>query len=122
MLQRLETGRPRTVTNKPRNNMMKRTLIATGVAAGLLALPGLSVAQGGGFVEDAKANLSLRNLYYDGDYKNATGAPSDREWGQGFMLRFNSGSTQGPVGLGLEIGRASCRERVEVGGGAGAVR
>lgn len=25
--------------------MMKRTLIATGVAAGLLALPGLSVAQ-----------------------------------------------------------------------------
>ena len=83
--------------------MMKRTLIATGVAAGLLALPGLSVAQGGGFVEDAKANLSLRNLYYDGDYKNATGAPSDREWGQGFMLRFNSGYTQGPVGLGLDV-------------------
>src|SRR5690554_4675501 len=75
MLQRLETGRPRTVTNKPRNNMMKRTLIATGVAAGLLALPGLSVAQGGGFVEDAKANLSLRNLYYDGDYKNASRQP-----------------------------------------------
>src|SRR5690606_2194461 len=88
MLQRLETGRPRTVTTKPRNNMMKRTL---------------SVAQGGGFVEDAKANLSLRNLYYDGDYKNATGAPSDREWGQGFMLRFNSGYTQGPVGLGLDV-------------------
>ncbi|NLY58910.1 MAG: OprD family porin, partial [Gammaproteobacteria bacterium] len=52
---------------------MKRTLIATGVAAGLLALPGLSVAQGGGFVEDAKANLSLRNLYFDGDYKDAPG-------------------------------------------------
>src|SRR5690554_2892552 len=103
MLQRLETGRPRTVTNKPRNNMMKRTLIATGVAAGLLALPGLSVAQGGGFVEDAKANLSLRNLYFDGDYKDAPGSPSDRDWGQGFMLKFNSGYTQGPIGFGMDV-------------------
>src|SRR5690606_39898406 len=103
MLQRLETGRPRTVTNKPRNDMMKRTLIATGVAAGLLALPGLSVAQGGGFVEDAKANLSLRNLYYDGDSKNATGAPSDREWRQGIMLRLNAGHTPSRLGLGLDV-------------------
>lgn len=82
---------------------MKRTLIASAVAAGLLSLPALAVAQSGGFVEDAKANLTLRNLYFDGDYKNATGAPSDREWGQGFMLRFNSGYTQGPVGLGLDV-------------------
>ena len=83
--------------------MMKRTLIATGVAAGLLALPGLSVAQGGGFVEDAKANLSLRNLYFDGDYKDAPGSPSDRDWGQGFMLKFNSGYTQGPIGFGMDV-------------------
>ncbi|WP_185268168.1 OprD family porin [Halopseudomonas xiamenensis] len=82
---------------------MKRTLIASAVAAGLLSLPALAVAQSGGFVEDAKANLTLRNLYFDGDYKNATGAPSDREWGQGFMLKFNSGYTQGPVGLGLDV-------------------
>ena len=82
---------------------MKKSLIAAGVAAGLLALPGLSVAQSGGFVEDAKANLSLRNLYFDGDYKNATNAPSDREWGQGFMLKFNSGYTQGPIGFGLDV-------------------
>ena len=82
---------------------MKRTLIATGVAAGLLALPGLSVAQGGGFVEDATAKLSLRNLYFDGDYKNADNAPSDRDWGQGFMLRFNSGYTQGPIGFGMDV-------------------
>ncbi|PRB79988.1 OprD family porin [Pseudomonas sp. MYb185] len=82
---------------------MKRTLIASAVAAGLLSLPTLSVAQGGGFVEDAKANLSLRNLYFDGDYKNSPNSPSDREWGQGFMLKFNSGYTQGPVGLGLDV-------------------
>lgn len=82
---------------------MRRTLIATGVAAGLLALPGLSVAQSGGFVEDAKATLSLRNLYFDGDYKNADNAPSDRDWGQGFMLKFNSGYTQGPIGFGMDV-------------------
>ncbi|MFA5678583.1 MAG: OprD family outer membrane porin [Pseudomonas sp.] len=82
---------------------MKKTLIASGIAAGLLALPGLSVAQGGGFVEDAKANLSLRNLYFDGDYKDANNAPSEREWGQGFMLKFNSGYTQGPIGFGLDM-------------------
>lgn len=82
---------------------MRRTLIASGVAAALLALPGVSVAQGGGFIEDAKANLSLRNLYFDGDFKNADNAPSDREWGQGFMLKFNSGYTQGPVGFGMDV-------------------
>lgn len=82
---------------------MKRTLIATGVAAGLLALPGLSVAQGGGFVEDAKANLSLRNLYFDGDYRNDNDKPSDRDWGQGFMLKFNSGYTRGPIGFGMDV-------------------
>lgn len=82
---------------------MRRSLIATGVAAGLLALPGLTAAQSGGFVEDAKANLSLRNLYFDGDYKNETDAPSEREWGQGFMLKFNSGYTQGPIGFGMDV-------------------
>src|SRR5690554_2944552 len=92
-----------TLHKHPRSSMMKRTLIASAVAAGLLSLPTLSVAQGGGFVEDAKANLSLRNLYFDGDYKNSPNSPSDREWGQGFMLKFNSGYTQGPVGLGLDV-------------------
>lgn len=82
---------------------MKRTLIASSITAGLLALPGLSIAQGGGFVEDAKANLNLRNLYFDGDYKNADNAPSDREWGQGFMLKFDSGYTRGPVGFGMDV-------------------
>ena len=94
---------------------MKRTLIATGVAAGLLALPGLSVAQGGGFVEDAKANLSLRNLYFDGDYKNEDDAPSDREWGQGFMLQFNSGYTQGLIGFGMDVS-ARAGIRLDSGG------
>ena len=97
---------------------MKRTLIATGVAAGLLALPGLSVAQGNGFVEDAKATLSLRNLYFDGDYKNADNAPSDRDWGQGFMLKFNSGYTQGPIGFGMDVS-ARAGIRLDSGGKSG---
>ena len=97
---------------------MKRTLIAAGVAAGLLALPGLSVAQSNGFVEAAKATLSLRNLYFDGDYKNADNAPSDRDWGQGFMLEFNSGYTQGPIGFGMDV-YARAGIRLDSGGKRG---
>ncbi|SDR91327.1 outer membrane porin, OprD family [Halopseudomonas litoralis] len=81
---------------------MKKTLIASSVAAALLALPTLSVAQSAGFVEDAKATLGLRNLYFNGDTREG-GAPRDEEWGQGFMLKFNSGYTQGPIGFGLDV-------------------
>lgn len=81
---------------------MKKTLIASSVAAGLLAMPALSVADSKGFVEDAKANLSLRNLYFNGDPREGNDAPRKEEWGQGFLLNFQSGYTQGPVGLGLD--------------------
>lgn len=80
---------------------MKKTLIASSVAAGLLAMPALSVADSKGFVEDAKANLSLRNLYFNGDPREGNDARTE-EWGQGFLLNFQSGYTQGPVGLGLD--------------------
>lgn len=81
---------------------MKKTLIASSIAAGLLALPALSVAQSNGFVEDAKANLSLRNLYFNNDPREGTNAARDEEWGQGFLLNFQSGYTQGPIGFGLD--------------------
>ncbi|MEJ6656701.1 MAG: OprD family porin [Pseudomonas sp.] len=85
---------------------MRKTLIASSIAAAVLALPTLSMAQpqsqSGGFVEDAKANLSLRNLYFNGDTREG-GVARDEEWGQGFMLKFNSGYTQGPIGFGLDV-------------------
>lgn len=97
---------------------MKKTLIASSVAAGLLAMPALSVAESNGFVEDAKANLNLRNLYYNGDPREGTNAPRDEEWGQGFLLNFQSGYTQGPIGLGLDA-LAQAGIRLDSGGRKG---
>src|SRR5690606_28036896 len=85
---------------------MRKTLIASSVAAAVLALPTLSMAQapnnGFSFVDDAKATLGLRNLYFNGDYREGTGE-DDKAWGQGFMLDFQSGYTQGPVGFGMDV-------------------
>ncbi len=85
---------------------MKKTLIASSIAAAVLAVPTLAMAQtqsnGFSFVDDAKATLGLRNLYFNGDYREGDGA-DDKAWGQGFMLNFQSGYTQGPVGFGLDV-------------------
>ncbi|WP_462384133.1 OprD family porin [Pseudomonas sp. Marseille-QA0892] len=53
-----------------------------------------------GFVEDASATLLLRNTYFNRDYKN--GAPDAKTWGQGFIANFQSGFTQGTVGVGVD--------------------
>lgn len=54
-----------------------------------------------GFVEDTKANLSMRNFYINQDERD-TDRPSVREWGQGFILNVQSGFTEGPVGFGVD--------------------
>jgi outer membrane porin, OprD family len=60
-------------------------------------------ASAAGFVEDSKATLELRNYYFNQDNRSGPAAPSKQEeWGQGFMLNYTSGFTQGPVGFGLD--------------------
>ncbi|MBT2298429.1 OprD family porin [Pseudomonas fluorescens] len=55
------------------------------------------------FISDSKANLSLRNLYFNNDNRDGTAAPSKtEEWGQAFMLNYQSGFTDGTVGFGLD--------------------
>ncbi|NHN76241.1 OprD family porin [Azotobacter chroococcum] len=80
----------------------------------LLTLCGclLPLAAQGGFVEDSHLSLELRNFYMNRDYRDA-GLPDTprhkgqskakaEDWGQGFMLRFESGFSDGPVGFGLD--------------------
>ncbi|NWA05799.1 OprD family outer membrane porin [Pseudomonas gingeri] len=55
-----------------------------------------------GFIEDGKATLDLRNFYFNQDTRNQQAA-SDREWGQAFMLNYQSGFTEGLVGFGLDL-------------------
>ena len=72
--------------------------------AGLAACVWISLpqaVQAAGFIDDSSANLTLRNYYFDRDYKGASVQSAAREWAQGFILNFSSGFTNGPVGFGL---------------------
>ncbi|PHN17192.1 OprD family porin [Pseudomonas sp. ICMP 561] len=59
-------------------------------------------ANADGFTEDSKATLTLRNYYFDRDYKGATSQSAAREWAQGGVAKFTSGFTSGPLGFGLD--------------------
>ncbi|MHC8375381.1 OprD family porin [Pseudomonas sp. MDT1-16] len=69
------------------------------VSAGILAsLSAELMAQG--FLEDSQGKLSLRNYYFNDDYRE--GGNDRREWAQGFLLNLQSGYTEGTVGFGLD--------------------
>lgn len=55
------------------------------------------------FIDDSKASLQLRNYYLNRDFRQ-DGAKQAKaaEWAQGFVSRFESGFTEGPIGLGLD--------------------
>jgi len=84
---------------------MQHTLLASAITLGLLTttLPVLAQAQEG-FVEGASATLGARNFYINQDNRSGDASPSKgEEWGQGFLLNFQSGYTPGPVGFGLDV-------------------
>ncbi|WP_350646934.1 OprD family porin [Pseudomonas sp. HY13-MNA-CIBAN-0226] len=53
-----------------------------------------------GFLEDSQGKLTLRNYYFNDDYRD--GGNDRREWAQGFLLNLQSGYTEGAVGFGLD--------------------
>lgn len=57
------------------------------------------------FYEDSKANLTLRNFYYNHDLRDSRAPAQSKieEWAQGFIFRAQSGYTDTPVGLGLDV-------------------
>ncbi|WP_163009816.1 OprD family porin [Pseudomonas viridiflava] len=80
------------------------------------ALPSLllSVApwvSAGGFIEDSKLKLQLRNVYFNENFRDEHGlstratltAKSERtEWAQGLLLDYQSGFTPGVLGFGVD--------------------
>jgi hypothetical protein len=54
-----------------------------------------------GFVEDSSLSVFARNAYFGRDRKG--GAQDKAEWGQSFVGKFQSGFTQGQVGVGLDL-------------------
>ncbi len=78
---------------------MNRSTLALAIAFGILA----QQASAAGFIEDSKATLGLRNLYFDRDAKNTPNNNAEvSEWGQGFIFNYSSGFTEGTVGFGLD--------------------
>lgn len=77
-----------------------RLLLGAVMASGLCPP---AMAADGGFFEDAKTDLLLRNYYFNRDFRDH-GAPKSQveEWAQGGILTFNSGYTPGTVGFGLD--------------------
>ncbi|PYB85242.1 MULTISPECIES: OprD family porin [Pseudomonas] len=91
--------------------VMKWSMIALAVAAGTSQMAvASSQDESKGFVEDSKLNVKMRNLYFSRDYRNTESAGNklaglrhdQREWGQGFIGTFESGFTQGTVGVGVD--------------------
>lgn len=76
---------------------LSRQLLGASIALGL-AGPAFAA-----FVDDSKALLDTRNFYMNRDFRQpgATQAKAE-EWAQGFMLRFESGYSEGPIGVGFD--------------------
>jgi hypothetical protein len=78
---------------------MNKSTLAVAVTLAALA----NQATAAGFIEDSTATLGLRNFYYDRNDKNTANNNTEaREWGQGLILNYTSGFTEGTVGFGLD--------------------
>ncbi|MBV7567191.1 OprD family porin [Pseudomonas sp. PDM27] len=75
---------------------MNKSTLALAVAVGVLA----QQAGAAGFLEDSKASISSRTMYYNND--NREGGADQRESAEGLKLDYLSGFTQGTVGFGID--------------------
>ncbi|MFZ5956152.1 OprD family porin [Pseudomonas knackmussii] len=84
---------------------MSKTPIARAVAMATLGssciIPALAHAD---FISDSKANIELRNFYFNRDFRTSTPAQQNKaeEWAQGFILKYESGYTEGTIGVGVD--------------------
>ncbi|MCY1416549.1 Porin-like protein NicP [compost metagenome] len=80
---------------------------ATRILPGLLVLASAAslpaLAADGGFLEDAKANLNLRNFYLNRNFVGDSAQGKAEEWTQSFILDARSGFTPGTIGVGMDV-------------------
>ncbi|MCY1403993.1 Porin-like protein NicP [compost metagenome] len=69
----------------------------------LLAGSGLAAQAHADFFADSTAKVELRNFYFNRDFRQTNAAQSKQdEWAQGFLLRYESGYTDGMIGVGVD--------------------
>ncbi len=77
---------------------MNKSTLALAVAASVLAQQAVAA----GFVDDSKASISSRTMYFENDQRDTNGV-DQRQWGQAFKADYISGFTEGTVGFGLDV-------------------
>ncbi|AOE85988.1 OprD family porin [Pseudomonas sp. TCU-HL1] len=83
--------------------MSRSTLNHAVVIATLGASLSLSPQVFAEILADSKASVELRNFYFNRDFRQDGAAQSKaEEWAQGFLLRYESGYTDGTVGVGVD--------------------
>ncbi len=80
---------------------MKKTSLALAIAASTLGVSLSQIAQAE-FIKDSKASIEARNFYFNRDFREGDGQAKQEEWAQGFLLRLESGYTEGAVGFGID--------------------
>ena len=75
---------------------MNKSTLAVAVAIGVMA----QQAGAAGFIEDSKATVSSRTMYFNND--NRDGGADQRETAEGLKFDYLSGFTQGTVGFGFD--------------------
>jgi len=74
-----------------------RQLLCAGAALGI-AGPASAA-----FIDDSKAAVELRNFYMNRDFRGSESTQAKaEEWAQGFILKIESGYTEGPIGFGVD--------------------
>lgn len=84
---------------------MKFSPLARSISLGSLAIAlSIPMAAQAAFIEDSKASLELRNFYMNRDFRDAPSGSQSKaeEWAQGFLLRYESGFTEGTIGVGVD--------------------
>lgn len=88
---------------------MRKNVSAPFALASLFVGISLSHTAQADFLADSKADLDMRNFYINTDNRDSATLAQKRanqsyqaEWGQGFVLKYRSGFTEGPVGFGLD--------------------
>lgn len=89
--------------------MNKKSKLSLAVFAALVSsnpLAALAEDKAEGFIEGSSLNVLNRNLYFNRDHRNgqssATGNGYSEAWAHGIIGKFESGFTQGTVGVGVD--------------------
>lgn len=80
------------------------SLIALGMSTGQVAVAVEQKPEG--FIEGSSFNILNRNLYFNRDHRNGQSSPTgngfSEAWAHGIIGKFESGFTQGTVGVGVD--------------------